>query len=123
MTEFEYDCLQEERNNTIIRGRRRVPVCVTLPSDRLAPEELAMRSGPCRTYRLGKPMSMAEFRTMPADLQRLYLRRLRQRGGSESDVEQMLGIKQGSLRRYRVRFDKPNAQAWSAFLRLQHEEE
>ena len=122
MTEFEYDCLQEERNNRRYPGRQKHAVMVRLPCDNLKPEELERRSGPCRTYRLGRPMNMAEFHALPADLRKLYLRRLRQRGGSESDVEQMLGAKQGSLRHYRVRFDRPNQEAWRAFLRSEEKE-
>jgi len=122
MTEFEYDCLQEERNNRTKHGRQRYAVAVTLPSDYLKPEELERRSGPCRIYRLGRPMTMAEFHDLPADLRKLYLNRLQQRGGSEFDVEQMLGAKQGSLRHYRVRFDRPNPEAWRAFLQSKKEE-
>ena len=116
MTEFEYDCLQEERRERHPHRLRGGLRSVTLPSDHLLPEELAQRSGPCRTYRLGGPMKQAEFEAMPADLRRLYLQRLRQRGGSESDVEQMLGADRGALRPYRVRFDRPDTAAWQAFL-------
>ena len=121
MTEFEYDCLQEEQNNRKPHGGH--TGVVTLPSDYLKPEELEQRNGPCRVYRLGRPMNMAEFQDLPADLRKLYLRRLRQHGGSESDVEQMLGAKQGSLRHHRVRFDCQNPERWKAFLRSKKEEE
>ena len=65
MTEFEYDCLQKKLVALSAQhrvGRRRQ---VTLPSDRLNESELARRNGPCRIYRLGRPMKLAEFEAMP----------------------------------------------------------
>ena len=59
MTEFEYDCLQKKLVALSAQhrvGRRRQ---VTLPSDRLNEAELARRNGPCRIYRLGRPMKPA----------------------------------------------------------------
>ena len=122
MTEFDYDCLQKKMTGRSARHRVRAGRTVTLPSDHLDDRALALRSGPCRTYRLGRPMSLAEFEAMPEDLRRAYLRRLRQRGGSESDVERMLGAGQGCLRRYRVLFDRPDSAAWTAFLSRGSEE-
>lgn len=116
MTEFDYDCLQKKTIGRSARCRVGARRTVTLPSDCLDPAALARRNGPCRTYRLGRPMSLAEFEGMPADLQKAYLRRLRQRGGSESDVERMLGAAPGRLRRYRVTFDRPDPVSWETFL-------
>lgn len=116
MTEFDYDYLQEEEaeeKNPRGVGSGRL---VMLPSDYLDSAALQRKNGPCRTYRLGRPMGAAEFEDMPGDLQTAYLRRLRLRGGSERDVEQMLGMKPGRLRRYRVRFDQANAEEWNMFL-------
>lgn len=122
MTEFDYDCLQKKVTGRSARNRVRAGRTVTLPSDHLDDAALALRNGPCRTYRLGKPMSLAEFETMPEDLRRAYLRRLRQQGGSESDVERMLGVGHGRLQRYRVLFDRPDGAAWAAFLSRGREE-
>ena len=70
--------------------------------------------------RLGKPMELAQFEAMPEDLQQAYLRRLRQRGGSEATVGRMLGISprrlQQLLRQHRVRLDRPDPEAWASFL-------
>ena len=123
MTEFEYDCLQEEKRK---RG-----ICrwfderheVSLPSDHLPPWELERRNGPCRTYRLGRPMTLEAFEELPADLKTRYLRLLRQRGGSASDVEQMLGAAPGGLRVHRIRFDQQDPERWRAFLQPMGKEE
>lgn len=68
-------------------------------------------------------MTLETFESMPSDLQKLYLRMLRQRGGSEADVEQMLGMTPGGLRRYRIRFDRQDPECWHAFLLLAGKEE
>lgn len=122
MTEFEYDCLQEERRSGIIRKRLSCRRAVRLPSDNLEPRELEQKNGPCRVYRLGRPMTGTEFGAMPADVQRLYLQHLRHHGASASDVEQMLGLSRGQLDLYRVRFDRPDRQLWSRFLRPEEKE-
>ena len=116
MTEWNDDYLQEPMMGRRLRDPVRAGQPVKLPSDCLDPATLERRNGPCRTYRLGRPMRIVEFSEMPADLQRSYLRRLRLRGGSESDVERMLGVAPGRLRRYRVAFDRPDPEAWALFL-------
>ncbi len=120
MKEFEYDCLLKARIARSARRRLGQRKAVTLPSDGLSALELQSRNGPCRTYRLGAPMTMAEFSAMPRDLQRAYLRRLRQRGGSEKTVETMLGVSRQELRqllaREHVALDRPDQEAWEAFL-------
>jgi len=123
MTEFEYDCLQKRVTAQGARHRVGKRRSVTLPSDFLDPAAIQRRSGPCRTYRLGRPMTLEEFEQMPDDLQKLYLRRLRQCGGSESDVEQMLGAAPGGLRVHRIRFDQQDPERWRAFLQPMGKEE
>lgn len=120
MTEFEYDCMAKKRIAGSARhrvGRRRH---VTLPSDRLTNTQLARRSGPCWTYRLNRPMTIFEFEAMPADLQRAYFRRLRQRGADDAAVGRMLGIGPRRLEvlqaRCRVAFDQPDPAAWQSFV-------
>ena len=51
----------------------------TLPSDGLTEEELQALNGPVRSWNLNEPMTPAIFRTMPEDLQDLYLTRLQER--------------------------------------------
>ena len=120
MTEFEYDCLQKKRTAHSARLRVGARRAVSLPSDNLNPAELQGRNGPCRVYRLGVPMDIGQFEAMPRDLQRTYLRRLRQRGGSTEAVRAMLGISgqqmQQILEQARVTLDQPDQAAWAAFL-------
>lgn len=105
MKDYDFTCLQ-----TII-GQS-----VRMPHDSVDPASL---HGPCRVYQLGRPMPLAQLNALPADLQRRYLRRLRQRGGSEEAVKRMLGAAPEDMRRLRARyhisFDCPDAARWASF--------
>lgn len=104
--EWKYDCL--------MGGGQRV----RLPSDGVDPTTL---HGRCKSYFLGKPMTLRQLETMPGDLQRDYLRRLRQRGGSQEEVLRMLRAAPEQLRqlqeRYHIRFDCPDPKRWADFCR------
>lgn len=88
---------------------------VRLPHDRLSADLL---SGPCRTYHLGKPMTMHQLQAMPADLQRQYLRKLRAMGAGVEDVAKMLGVSPRKVRTLGVRFDRPDPKSWAEFVKL-----
>lgn len=87
---------------------------VRLPNDTVPPERL---DGPCRTYRLGRPMKLRELEKLPPDLQRSYLRRLRHAGATRKNVSKMLGISQAKVDAMGVRFDKPDPEAWADFMK------
>ena len=44
-----------------------------LPSDYLTKKEIKNMSGEVKSYRLNEPMTYAEFRLMPEDLQKTYI--------------------------------------------------
>lgn len=104
--ELKYDCLQ----------RHQVAV-VRLPSDGVDPSRL---HGPVRVYRLGRPMDLMSLNEMPPELQRMYLERLRQQGGSPETAASMLGATAEELtsllQRHHVVLDRPNPTAWSDFV-------
>ena len=104
--EWNNDCLQRHQ----IR-------MVRLPNDGVDPSGL---HGPCRVFRLGRPLDIAELRDMPEELQRMYLQRLRRWGGTEESVIVMLGSSREELiallKRHRVVLDKPNPTAWADFI-------
>lgn len=66
-------------------------------------------------------MDIEQFDAMPQDLQRAYLRRLRQRGGTPEGVRAMLGVSgqrmQQILERNKVTLDQPDRETWAAFLK------
>ncbi|MBP3634155.1 MAG: hypothetical protein J6J43_06250 [Oscillospiraceae bacterium] len=105
---FDYDDLQTRALSQL----GQVDTQIRLPNDRLG----HTLNGPCRTYRLGRPMTIRELEAMPRDLQILYLRRLRRMGGCAESVGEMLGVLPARLSQWGVCFDRPDPKSWAAFL-------
>lgn len=58
-------------------------------------------SGECKTYNLKKPMDWVEFKSMPSDLQKEYIRWLRARFGcNNSVIADMLGTGRKNFQTY-----------------------
>lgn len=74
---------------------------VRFPSDNLTKKELRAMSGECKTYNLRKPMSWAEFKSMPIDLQKEYVRWLRaQFGCNNRAIADMMGTARKNFQVY-----------------------
>ena len=99
---------------------------VRLPSDNLSKKELMKMSGECKSYRLNEPMSWAEFKAMPDDIQITYVKLLRQKfnvpdkklaemfGTSKDGISfrfKKLGISMGK-RQKRTNWDSEGFYAW-----------
>ena len=54
---------------------------VKFPSDYLSKKELKAMNGEIKSYNLNKPMTWKEFRSMPQDLQIMYIKKLRNEFG------------------------------------------
>ena len=54
---------------------------VKFPSDYLSKKELKAMNGDVKSYNLNKPMTWEEFRSMPQDLQIMYIKKLRNEFG------------------------------------------
>ena len=54
---------------------------VKFPSDYLSKKELKAMNGDLKTYNLNRPMTWEEFRSMPQDLQIMYIKKLRNEFG------------------------------------------
>ena len=54
---------------------------VKFPSDYLSKKELKAMNGDVKSYNLNKPMTWKEFRSMPQDLQIMYIKKLRNEFG------------------------------------------
>ena len=54
---------------------------VKFPSDYLSKKELKAMNGDAKSYNLNKPMTWEEFRSMPQDLQIMYIKKLRNEFG------------------------------------------
>jgi hypothetical protein len=66
---------------------------VKFPSDYLSKKELKAMSSETKTYKMNEPISWAEFKAMPEDLQRQYLTNLRERYNvSFTKIGEMFGV-------------------------------
>lgn len=89
-------------------------------------KELQALNGEVKNYDLSKPMSYAEFRDMPEDLQAEYFRSLYEKhGGSDNGLRLFWGISSKMVAFYRHQFGVPPAKAhrdthrealWKAFI-------
>lgn len=85
MNDYEYTYRQEvqERKALVPSARKRKngvhSTSCTLPSDHLTPAQRKKLNGPVKTYNTCQPMSWAQFKEMPKDLQESYLRYVAQR--------------------------------------------
>ncbi len=74
---------------------------VRLPSDNMTAKEIRAMSGECKTYNLKKPMGWMEFKSMPSDLQKEYIRWLRARFGcNNAAIADMLGTGRKNFQTY-----------------------
>jgi hypothetical protein len=71
---------------------------VKMPSDSLTAKQKKALNGECKTYRMNDPMSWETFESMPADLQKEYIKKLRERFGITDDcVAEMMDCGIGDL--------------------------
>ena len=101
MNEFYDDVRDKKRTAASARHR----VCgsrsqkVTLPSDNMTKAELEKMSGPVMTYSLKQPMTWERLRNMPSDLQKQYIKSLRDDyNANPAAIAQMLGVCTNTLR-------------------------
>lgn len=94
MTDFDYDVKQKKdiarsagKKVSGAKSRR-----CSLPHDGLNSKQLEALNGPVKSYNLSKPMTWAELKAMPAELQKEYLRKLGVRFSPSSyALAEMLG--------------------------------
>lgn len=73
---------------------------VKFPSDYLSKKELNAMNSDVKSYNLNKPMTWKEFRSMPQDLQIMYIKKLRNEFGVPDNVlGKAMGICKSSFSR------------------------
>lgn len=103
MNDFEYDCMVKKR---IARSASRKKSGVkstkcSLPSDRLTNKQWKERCGVVMSYKLGSPMSWADFKNMPKDIQSEYISGLQDKYGvNAGDIGEMFGVTSVTIRRH-----------------------
>ena len=71
---------------------------VKFPSDYLSKKELKAMNGEVKSYNLNRPMTWEEFRSMPQDLQIMYIKKLRNEFGvPDSVLGKAMGICRSSF--------------------------
>lgn len=83
MNDFDYDIVQKKR---VARGafahvNRKRGKC-RLPSDYLTAAQRKEMNGPVKTYNITRPMPLEEFKVVPDDLKREYLRNMQSYGAA-----------------------------------------
>lgn len=71
---------------------------VKFPSDYMTKKELKQMNSECKSYRLNEPMSWNEFKELPDDLKRDYVKLLRSKYSvPDKDIAEMLGINRSTF--------------------------
>lgn len=110
---------------------------VRFPSDYMTKKEREAMSGEVKSYKLNDPMSWAEFKDMPEDIQRAYITALRKKYNvSDTNIFEMMGISQTCGSHYlrqrgmsapersgRVKWDADGWYAWVNGVPLEAKEE
>jgi len=99
MNDFDYDCMQKKR---IARGAfahisRKRGGC-TLPSDNLTAKQRREKNGEVKSYNIARPMPWPEFKAMPEDLKREFLRNMQGFGGTAEWLADEMGAASATIR-------------------------
>lgn len=108
MSEAEYELKQDSRDKKITaRSARSTRThcgkrgAVKFPSDYLTKKERDAMNGKCETYRLNAPMSWQEFKSMPEDLQKTYIKTLRKTYNVPNKaLAEMFGVSGPAIAKY-----------------------
>lgn len=119
MNDFDYDCMQKKR---IAMGAfahiNRKRGGGSLPSDTLTEKQRKEKNGQVKSYNITRPMPWHEFKAMPDDLQREFLRNMQSFGGTAKWLAEEMGASDQTIRAYAERVGAPfrrggrNAEMW-----------
>lgn len=101
----EYEYRQDVRDKSITaRSARKMRThngkggSVKFPSDYLTKKELKAMNGELKTFNINKPMAWADFKEMPDDLKKAYIRMIRHRfDAPDGYIAEMMGCSQRIL--------------------------
>lgn len=103
MNDFDRDNLQKKRiarNARYQKNGRRSTKC-TLPSDYLTESQRRKMNGEIMTYKLTSPISWAEFKSYPEDIQSQYLKHFAEKhGATASMMAEMFGTTRAAVSAY-----------------------
>lgn len=101
----EYEYRQEVRDKSVTaRSARKMRThngkggAVKFPSDYLTKKELKAMNGELKTFNINKPMTYVDFKTLPSDLKKDYIKTIRERfGAPDAYIAEMLGCSRRTL--------------------------
>ena len=101
----EYEYRQEIRDKSVTaRSARKMRThcgkggAVKFPSDYLTKKELKAMNGELKTFNINKPMTWADFKEMPDDLKKGYVKMIRHRfNAPDGYIAEMMGCSQRAL--------------------------
>lgn len=100
MNDFEYDAYVKKRIAQGYRNKKngskssRCP----LPSDHMTQKQWKERNGDIVSYQLNAPMTWSMLKAMPVDLQKEYIKNLRDKyGTTATDLAKFLGVTPGTV--------------------------
>lgn len=119
MNDFDYDCMQKKRiaMGAFAHINRKRGGC-SLPSDTLTEKQRKEKNGQVKSYNITRPMPWHEFKAMPDDLQREFLRNMQSFGGTAKWLAEEMGASDQTIRAYAERVGAPfrrggrNAEMW-----------
>ena len=99
MNDFDYDIVQKKR---VARGafahvNRKRGKC-RLPSDYLTAAQKREMNGKMKTYNATRPMPWEDFKAMPDDIKREYLRNMQSCGGAATYLAEEMGCCSATIR-------------------------
>lgn len=105
MSDEQYELMQDTREKAITaRSARSTRThCgkrgpVRFPSDSLTKKEREAMNGKCESYRLNDPMTWEQFKSMPNDLQIIYIKALRNKYRvPDTALAKAMGVKSGTF--------------------------
>lgn len=102
--EFMQDCRDKKvtarsaRSTRTHNGKRGA---VKFPSDYLTKKEREAMNGKVETYRLNEPMTWKEFKQLPEDLMKDYIKAIREKfNAPDNYIAEMMGVTHGCLGGY-----------------------
>ena len=103
MNDFDFDVMERKR---IASNARRRKCCskskkCSLPTDHMTQKQWKERNGKVMSYQMNAPMSWAEFKEAPVDIQEMYIRGLMEKFGVlATDLGGMFGVGARTVSRY-----------------------
>ena len=116
VNDFDYDCMQKKRvaRGTFSHVNHKRGKC-RLPSDYLTAAQRKEMNGAVKIYNITRPMPLEEFKGVPDDLKREYLRNMQSYGAAATYLADEMGCCSATIREYGEKLGVPFARGGRNF--------